>query len=203
MAAVKMTDRLRRDIVRRIRQTYDTRIAALEKDITSPSSGFGDFIYRLLVPEATEQAIRAVNITWIKYDTHKRFRALTTNKLEFDGDFYFSHARPIPQDWGWAPGVAIEKGTPLDIKLSERLNLIVERDRIAEKVEKLMEQVTSLNQLAKIWPSVVEYVGADVQATLNAKLGPRGKAQQVALDDETKLALMKTRFLNVNPPKEG
>lgn len=213
MATVRITHDIRYAVKSKLQNLYDARIRKKSEELDHINAA--EACYRKYVPEHYRSLAaqlngdpdgqwldeqRSVNIV-IYYPNPDNPEA---GKVRDAFSTPFATPVPMPHRFRYHTFELTEDLAPYEHAkriLIERRNLIAECNRVVKSiVEEVLGKCTTLRQVLELWPTALDFMPDYVRVKHAEKTEKRGKkvVEELEIDNDVKVSLMKARMLNVN-----
>lgn len=212
MATVRITDNIRQRVKDKLQELYSTRIQKKLEELKC--IGAAEACYQKYVPEPYRSLAAQLNSDpdgeWIDEQSSINITIYYLNPdnpetRERDSfSAWFATPVPMPKRFRYHNFELTEDLAPYEHAkriLIEKRNLTDERDRVVESiVNEVLGKCTTLRQVLELWPTALDFMPDRVRAKHAEKTERRSKraAEELQIDADVKVSLMKARMLNVN-----
>jgi len=199
--------RISQDLYRSIREGLEKSYFSRLEDANNKLYLFGMQVYESLFPENERKLATELTKKWVS-EVNELHVWVNTKLIVFPmsngvlvpaaslSQRYYSGQSGAPHQITLDPTISWH--VELSDAIEKREALVAERDNLVTKMTRVVNECRSTKQLAAVWPSFVDYVSEDERKKLYSPITRSSvkKAQQeLALDSETCLLLMKARML--------
>lgn len=211
MATVVLT-KGRQDTIRyNLVKNYDNKANELLERIDAVAGNLARYTYNRLVPADLQKKLKEIPKDYLIFTETLKVRFKIEGQLSRDVVIQLADKLPVSAKHTFgvqmhytAEVVAeAEPGSVLAIHGGEAIRLLreayalkQESDTLSDQVRDLFKKVSTLQQLHKIFPTVLEYVDDNTRAMFNRKVERTKVDLSDALDDDLRVALVKANIQN-------
>lgn len=212
MAIVRITQKIRQDVRRKIESLFDARIKKKHEELQHLDVAMQVFMRRIAPEEfAAAQKLNA-DVKWIpeisSLTVHIEYTGIDGDKKNVRFTVPFKSPVPAPQSFhGYHFSLNSEKNIvhpslpcyqPCVDVLLEHDRMAKERDTLHDSIAQLLDSCSTLRQVLEKWPTALDFMPDEVKAKHAEKVNPTKKEAKVIseVDDQAKMLLMKARMLN-------
>ena len=210
MATVRITQKIRQEVRRKIESLFDARIKKKYEELQHLDVAMQVFMRRITPEEfAIAQKLNA-DVKWVPEISSLTVRIEYTGidgaKKNVGFTVPFKSPVPAPQSFhGYNPSNEkniVHSSLPcyqpcVDVLL-EHDRMVKERDTLRDSIAQLLNSCGTLRQVLEKWPTALDFMSDKVKAKHAEKVDPTKKETKVIseVDDQAKMLLMKARMLN-------
>jgi hypothetical protein len=174
---------------------FDARLAKLSHQINNTLDG--PTIYTHLVDAPTQRALDAVPIGFLVYSTEFRCQiGATLFTVPLGG------RKPIQARWLDHHTGNVNDETPgvrqIKALQAQYADLVRERDQLVETMAAIVNECVTLNQVTKVWPTVLQHIPQEVlkrHNSPNTRAAPITPILDALMTDSVKTAMIKASML--------
>lgn len=216
MAVVRLSGELKQTIIKRVSALFDGRINIKNAEIRSFSKALFDIWHRSVQHPVVAELYNTLTLAddkkgldFFVMGDHVQVKVQYNIPPGIPGNAppgtysYIMDARspdpvPIPkhvQRYDYRPTVLPPK--ELNDALVDLYRLESERKALVEKVEKILDDLSTLQQVHKVFPSILDFCPSETVAKFNKKVTrAASQANEVKVTDDLVLGLTKARMLS-------
>jgi len=211
MATVVLT-KGRQDTIRyNLVKNYENKATELLERIDAVAGNLARYTYNLLVPADLQKKLKEIPKDYLIFTETLKIRFKVEGQLSRDVVIQLADKLPVAAkhtfgvQMHYTPEVVAEAepGSVLATHGGEAIRLLreayalkQESDALSDQVKDLFKKVSTLQQLHKIFPTVLEYVDDGSRAMFNRKVERTKVDLSDALDDGLRVALVKANIQN-------
>lgn len=213
MATVRITHEIRRQVKNELQGMYNACIHKKTEELEH--IGAAEACYRKYIPERYRSLAAQLNVDpdgrWLDEYSNINIAVYYPNPDNAEADVIrdsfsapFASPVPMPQRLRYHTFELTEDLEPYEHAkriLIERRSLANERDRVVRSiVDDVLTKCTTLRQVLELWPTALDFMSDEVRAKHAEKPEKRRKkaVEELEIDTDVKVSLMKARMLNVN-----
>lgn len=213
MATVRITHEIRQQVRNKLQGMYNTRIRKKTEELEHINAA--EACYRKHIPERYRSLAAQLNSDpdgrWADETASISIAVYYPNPDNLEADrvrdtFSASFVRPVPmpQRLRYHTFELTEDLEPYEHAkriLIERRSIANECDRVIRSiVDDVLGKCTTLRQVLELWPTALDFMSDEVRAKHAEKPKRRSKkvVEELEIDSDVKVSLMKARMLNVN-----
>ena len=210
MATVRITNKIRQDVRRKIESLFDARIKKKYEELQHLDVAMQVFMRRITPEEFAVAQKLNTDVKWVP-----EISALTV-RIEYTGvdgtkknvtfPVPFKPPVPAPANFhGYSSNTdknIVHPSMPcyqpcVDVLL-EYDRMVKERDTLHGSITALLNSCGTLRQVLEKWPTALDFMSAEIKAKHAEKADPKEKKAKVIseVDDQAKMLLMKARMFN-------
>ena len=210
MATVRITQKIRQEVRRKINSLFDARIKKKFEELQHLDVAMQVFM-RLVTPEEFAAAQKLnTDVKWVPEISTLNVRIVYTgiDGVDKTAAFNVPFKPPVPAPQSFhSYNYSSEKNLvhpslpcyqPCVDVLLEHDRMVKERDTLRDSIDNLLRSCGTLRQVLEKWPTALDFMSDEVKAKHAEKVDPVKKKAKVIseVDDQAKMLLMKARMLS-------